>query len=90
MRESPATRRRERTKRKHMQECGEVRYLTAEDGLDAWCTLQTLMQQKSRSFAHKGIPDVFAPAGHREFFIDLAGDANLRGFVHVSRVEIGG
>ena len=47
------------------------------------------MEQKSRSFARKGIPDLFARPGHREFFLDLATNPAARQLVHISRTEVG-
>ncbi len=86
---SSATRRRDRAKRKNMAAFGEVRFVTTADTDDAGRTLATLMQQKSRALARKGIADMFAPAGHRAFFLDLASNPALRHFIHVSRIEIG-
>ncbi len=86
---SSATRRRDRTKRRHMSQYGEVRFATATDTEDARRTLETLMDQKSRSLTRKGIPDIFAPPGHREFYIDLVSNPKTRHLVHVSRVDIG-
>ena len=48
------------------------------------------MEQKSRSLARKGIADIFARPGHREFFLDLASNPQTRHLFHISRVEIGG
>jgi CelD/BcsL family acetyltransferase involved in cellulose biosynthesis len=86
---SSATRRRDRAKLRHMSEYGEVRFITASDADDAWHTLETLMEQKSRSLARRGIADIFAPAGHREFYLDVASNPKTRHLVHISRVEIG-
>ncbi len=86
---SSATRRRDRAKLRHMSEYGEVRFVTASDADDARRTLETLMEQKSRSLACKGIADIFAPAGHREFYLDVASNPKTRHLVHISRVEIG-
>ena len=86
---SSATRRRDRAKRRHMSKYGEVRFMTASDPDDARRTLETLMHQKSRSFARKGIADIFARPGHREFYLDLASNPKTRHLVHISRVEIG-
>jgi len=72
---SSATRRRDRAKRKHLAKFGEISFVTSADADDARRTLETLMAQKSRLFAHKGIPDMFARPGWREFFLDIA--ANL-------------
>jgi len=86
---SSATRRRDRAKRRHMSEYGDIRFVTAADADDARRTLETLMEQKSRSLARKGIADIFAPPGHREFYLDLASNPKTRHLVHISRVEIG-
>jgi CelD/BcsL family acetyltransferase involved in cellulose biosynthesis/predicted ATP-grasp superfamily ATP-dependent carboligase len=86
---SSATRRRDRAKRRHMSEYGEIRFITASDADDARRTLETLMEQKSRSFARKGIADIFARPGHREFYLELASNPKTRHLVHISRVEIG-
>jgi CelD/BcsL family acetyltransferase involved in cellulose biosynthesis len=86
---SSATRRRDRTKRAHLAKYGDIRFVTATDADDARRTLETLMEQKSRSFAHKGIPDLFVRPGHREFFLDLAANPATRQLVHISRTEVG-
>jgi CelD/BcsL family acetyltransferase involved in cellulose biosynthesis len=86
---SSATRRRDRAKLRHMSEYGEVRFVTASDADDARRTLEMLMEQKSRALACKGIADIFAPAGHREFYLDVASNPKTRHLVHISRVEIG-
>jgi D-aspartate ligase len=86
---SSATRRRDRAKRRHMSDYGEIRFATAADGASARCALEILMEQKSRSLARKGIADIFAPPGHREFYLELASNPKLRHLVHISRVDIG-
>ncbi len=87
---SSATRRRDRTKRRHMSAYGEIRFVTASAPDETRRTLETLMEQKSRSLARKGIADIFARSGHREFFLDLASNPDHRALFHISRVEIGG
>ena len=86
---SSATRRRDRAKRRHMSEYGEIRFMTAADANDARRTLETLMDQKSRSLARRGIADIFARPGYREFFLDLAANPKTGHLVHISRVEVG-
>ena len=86
---SSATRRHDRAKRRRMSQFGDVCFATATDAEDARQTLETLMDQKSRSLARKGIADIFAPPGHREFFLDLVSNPKARHLVHVSRVQIG-
>jgi D-aspartate ligase len=86
---SSATRRRDRTKRKHLSEFGAIGFVTDTDAATVTHTLQILMQQKSRQFAHRGIADMFARPGWREFFLDVALNPATRDLVHVSRVQIG-
>ncbi len=88
-RRSSATRRRDRAKLRHMSQFGDIRFITATDTTDAARTLEILMEQKSRAFARKGVADLFAPPGHREFFLDLASNPKMRHLVHISRTEIG-
>ncbi len=95
---SSATRRRDRSKRKHLSKFGELQFITSTDASDAQRTLTTLMDQKSRSLAHKGVSDMFARPGWREFFLEVAAglpppasspqlrDGRLG--VHISRVQI--
>jgi D-aspartate ligase len=86
---SSATRRRDRAKRRHMSDHGDVRFVTASDADDARRTLEMLMTQKRRSLARKGIADIFARPGHREFYFDLASNPKTRHLLHISRVEVG-
>jgi len=86
---SSATRRRDRTKRRHMSAFGEIRYVNASERDDALRTVEILMEQKSRAFSRKGIADIFARPGQRDFYLDLATNPNTRDLVHISRVEIG-
>ena len=72
-----------------MSKFGDIRFVTAANSADARTTLETLMQQKSLALARKGIPDMFARPGYREFFLDVGSAAATRHLVHVSRVEIG-
>ena len=86
---SSATRRRDRAKRRHMSEYGEIRFVTATEADDARRTLEILIDQKHRAFARRGIRDIFARPGLREFFLDLASNAKIRHRFHISRVEVG-
>jgi CelD/BcsL family acetyltransferase involved in cellulose biosynthesis len=86
---SSATRRRDRAKRGHMARQGEIRFVTAADADDARRTFETLMEQKRRFFARKGIADLFDRPGYREFYLDLATNPATRQVVHVARTEVG-
>jgi CelD/BcsL family acetyltransferase involved in cellulose biosynthesis len=84
---SSATRRRDRTKRKRLSDLGEVRFVNPEQRDDVALTLDTLIAQKTRAFARMGVANIFARAGQREFYLDVA--TNAHGLVHMSRLEVG-
>lgn len=90
---SSSTRRRDRTKLKHLSKFGDIAFMTAGDANDIRLTLETLIRQKSRLFARKGIADMFARPGWREFFLDIALNppaARAGGVgIHVSRLQVG-
>ena len=44
------------------------------------------MEQKSRALVRKGVADMFARPGWREFFLDLATNPQTRQLVHVARL----
>ncbi|MGH6770950.1 MAG: GNAT family N-acetyltransferase [Xanthobacteraceae bacterium] len=88
-RRSSATRRRDRTKLKRLGEFGEVRFITPDVRDDIVSTLDTLMEQKARSFARMGVTNLFARPGWREFFVDIATDPRTQHLVHVSRLDAG-
>ena len=48
-----------------------------------------MIDQKHRAFARRGIRDIFARPGLREFFLDLASNPKTRHRFHISRVEVG-
>ena len=86
---SSATRRRDRTKRKKLSEMGKVRYVEPAAGAETLQTLDTLMAQKARSFAHMGVANLFAKPGYAEFYRAIASDPALRPLVHISRLDVG-
>jgi CelD/BcsL family acetyltransferase involved in cellulose biosynthesis len=86
---SAATRRRDRTKRKKLSEFGAPTFVTPADASDILHTLDTLMAQKARSFAHMGVANLFAKPGHADFYRALATDPATRPLVHVSRLDVG-
>ncbi len=86
---SSATRRHDRAKRRHIAQFGDIRFVTATNSAEVRATLETLMRQKSLAFSRKGIPDMFARPGYREFFLDFGSNPATRHRVHVSRIEVG-
>lgn len=86
---SSATRRRDRVKRKHLSQFGEIDFLVSADADESRRVLEDLMEQKGRLLAQRGIADMFARPGWREFFLDIAANPATRHLVHVSRIQIG-
>jgi CelD/BcsL family acetyltransferase involved in cellulose biosynthesis len=85
---SSATRRRDRSKRNRLSESGEVKFVSASGG-DTLVTLETLVEQKTATFAKHGIGNLFARPGYLDFYRDIAGSAAMREMVHISRLEVG-
>jgi CelD/BcsL family acetyltransferase involved in cellulose biosynthesis len=86
---SATTRRRDRTKRKRLSEVGEVRFVTPDGADDIARTLDTLIDQKARSFTRMGVANMFARPGYPEFYRELATEPATRHLVHVSRLDVG-
>jgi CelD/BcsL family acetyltransferase involved in cellulose biosynthesis len=84
---SSATRRRDRTKVKRLGEMGAVRFVDPKDDAEIAGTLETLIVQKSKSFARMGVANMFARPGHTAFFRDIAKSAPH--LVHLSRLDVG-
>ena len=86
---SSSTRRRDRTKRKRLAEFGTVRLVTADSIDDIRVTLDILAAQKARAFSRMGVTNLFARAGHKAFYRDLATGEQTRNLVHISRLDVG-
>jgi CelD/BcsL family acetyltransferase involved in cellulose biosynthesis len=86
---SAATRKRERGKLKRIAEHGAIAYADGGDGIDAGHTMDVLIAQKGRALTRMGVENFLARPGYREFFLDLATDPALAGFVHVGRMSVG-
>ena len=84
---SSETRKKERKQLKRLAEIGEVRFVGVKDTAEIDRTLETLMQQKAKTFARMGVENLFARAGYRAFWLDAA--TALRTVTHVSRLEVG-
>jgi CelD/BcsL family acetyltransferase involved in cellulose biosynthesis len=86
---SSATRRRDRTKLKRLGELGAIRFVTVEGGVEAKRTIDALVDQKTRSFARMGAPNIFEYPGWREFYSAVASSPRTQHMVHVSRLDTG-
>jgi CelD/BcsL family acetyltransferase involved in cellulose biosynthesis len=86
---SSATRRRDRSKRNRLSESGEVKLVSSETAEDALSTLSILVEQKTTIFARHGINNLFARAGHLDFYRDIVSNPATRDLAHVSRLNVG-
>ncbi|MEA2912628.1 MAG: hypothetical protein QOJ15_4709, partial [Bradyrhizobium sp.] len=86
-RRSSATRKKDRAKRRRLEEIGEVRFVNPQDRDERSYSLDVLFLQKSKSLARMGVADIFARPGYREFLSDLALDPATQPMVHVSRLD---
>lgn len=86
---SSATRRHDRSKRRRLAEFGEVKFVNPAGDSETLRTLDALMAQKARWFAHMGVANLFARPGYAEFYRALATDPATRHLVHVSRLDVG-
>ena len=85
---SAATRKGERKKLKQMAARGEIGFADV-NAPDALRTMDVLIAQKGRTLARMGVDNFFTRPGYREFFLDLATDPALAGFVQVARMTVG-
>ncbi len=88
-RRSSSTRRRDRTKRKRLADLGEVTFVTPSEPAEILSTLDTLLAQKSKSFAHMGVANMFARPGALDFLRAVATDTTMPELIHVSRLDVG-
>jgi CelD/BcsL family acetyltransferase involved in cellulose biosynthesis len=86
---SSATRRHDRSKRRRLAEFGEVKFVNPAGDSETLRTIDALMAQKARWFAHMGVANLFAKPGYAEFYRALATDPATRHLVHVSRLDVG-
>ena len=85
---SSETRKKERKQLRRLAEIGELRFIDVKDTVEIDRTLETLMQQKAKTFARMGVENLFARPGYRAFWLDVA--TALPTVTHVSRLEVGG
>jgi CelD/BcsL family acetyltransferase involved in cellulose biosynthesis len=86
---SSATRRRDRTKRKRLNDMGPVACTTPGDAEGTNQILTTLFAQKGRAFGQMGIVNFLALPGREAFFRAFATDPATRQLCHVSRLDVG-
>lgn len=84
------SKKRDRQKRRKLEEFGETTLVTPTDTAAIAETVNTLIAQKSVAFARMGIANIFDKPGMRDFYVALATDAAANGLIEVSRLEVGG
>lgn len=84
---SSETRKKERKQLKRLAEIGEVRFVDVKDRVQIDRTVETLIQQKAKTFARMGVENLFKREGYRAFWLDVS--TALRTVTHVSRLEVG-
>jgi CelD/BcsL family acetyltransferase involved in cellulose biosynthesis len=83
---SGSTRKRDRKKRKHLAEHGEVAFVTAAGSGEIARTVDALIEEKNGAYARMGVANMFEWPGYREFFHDMGNHPRL---VHVCRLDVG-
>lgn len=87
---SAGSKKRDRQKRRKVEELGEVRFVAPATAEDRLATLETLVAQKSVAFARMGVANIFEKPGHLGFYRDLAGNDEAAAFLHLSHLTVGG
>ncbi len=87
---SSGSKKRDRQKRRKMEEFGVTELVTPTDKAAIARTVEALIEQKSATFARMGVANMFQKPGVRDFYIALATDAANEGLIHVAHLEVGG
>ena len=88
-RRTSKARKQDRSKLARLSEFGDVRLYEPSEPAEIVRLLDTLFVQKADALQRKGVADLFGRPGHREFFLDLAGNVRLHDIVHVSALQLG-
>lgn len=86
---SASTRKTERKQVKQLAGVGDIHFVELDDRAGITETLDTLFEQKARSFARMGVANMFDRPGYRAFYQAVATDPAMRDIVHVTRLDVG-
>jgi CelD/BcsL family acetyltransferase involved in cellulose biosynthesis len=86
---SSSTRKVQRKHLNRLADHGALDFVDSREPAEITRTLDTLMEQKRRALTRIGVGDMFARPGMRDFYLAVAHDPNMAGWVHVSRLDIG-
>ncbi|MBX3447246.1 MAG: GNAT family N-acetyltransferase [Parvibaculaceae bacterium] len=87
---SSGSKKRDRQKRRKVEELGEVNFVVPSTAEERLATLETLVAQKSVAFARMGVANIFEKPGHLDFYRELAGSDEASELLHVSHLSVGG
>lgn len=87
---SSGSKKRDKQKRRKLEESGAVELITPESREEIARTVDMLIEQKTATFARMGVANPFEKPGVRDFYMELATDAAAEGLIHVCRLEVGG
>jgi CelD/BcsL family acetyltransferase involved in cellulose biosynthesis len=86
---SSGSKRRDRQKRRKIEEFGAVELIVQRDEASIVETVETLIAQKSVAFARMGVTNMFDKPGMRDFYTALATDAEADGLIEVTQLRVG-
>lgn len=87
---SSGSKKRDKQKRRKLEEFGAVTLVTPEDPAEIAASVEALIEQKTATFNRMGVANPFDRPGVRDFYMDLATNAETRGLVHVCHLDVGG
>lgn len=87
---SSASKKRDKQKRRKTEEFGPVSLVTPVTAEERLSALDMLMAQKSAAFARMGVANLFDKPGYRDFYRDLATNADAGDMIHICYLDVGG
>lgn len=86
---SSGSKKRDRQKRRRMEECGAVRLVVPQSVDDRLASFDVLVAQKSRALERMGVVNFLNKPGHIDFYRDLLSSPAADVQVHVSHLQVG-
>jgi len=87
---SKSTRKRDRQRRRRLEESGEVEFRIPETQSDQHAMLDAILAQKALWLKQRGIVDPFGSAEVKSFFHHLIDDQSARSTLHISALTVDG
>lgn len=86
---SSGSKKRDRQKRRKMEELGAVKWIVPQTASDRLASFDALVTQKSRAFERMGVGNFLGKPGYLDFYRDLLSDPAAADLVHVSHLQVG-